>query len=483
MSSITDETGPYEARFVGRDRQPHASGWSRWRGQEAEIPLSALLQIVGFFVVALAIDYTLLEGDRFAALQPHPFWIPVILLSLQFGTSAGLLAVLTASACLLIGNLPEQMLSEDRFSYLLHLSAQPLLWLAAALVIGEMRSRQLRRVQEVLEEHDRVETERDTIAAAYQNMKGAKMDLEMRVAGQVRTLAATCEALAGVNLFAEEALSNAHRVIKGVLSPQAFSLFLIDGDTLRGVRSEGWQQASALLRSFDSDSALYRGVIGQGRVLCVARPEDEILLGDQGMLAGPLRDSSTGEILGMLKIERIDFQDMTLDTLGVFQGVCDWIGMAIAHQRHLEELGQARLCSEDSRLLAPEAYGRLAHFLGALGQRLSFQTLAITVIAPSDLALQPDGLKRFAATLGEAAVEVGGPSALTFDRQADELEYVILLPHGVHEHPIMMTEGLRQAILRQLGETDSSAPTMLSMRAQKLDPASPELAKLDRANV
>ena len=60
---------------------------------------------------------------------------------------------------------------------------------------------------------------------------------------------------------------------------------------------------------------------------------------------------------------------------------------------------------------------------------------------------------------------------------------VILLPYCVHEHPIVMTEGLRQAILRQLGETDITAPTMLSMRAQKLDPASPGLANLDAANV
>jgi hypothetical protein len=104
-------------------------------------------------------------------------------------------------------------------------------------------------------------------------------------------------------------------------------------------------------------------------------------------------------------------------------------------------------------------------------------------MAPRDLASQPDGLKRFAAALGEAAVEVGGPSALAFDRQADELEYVILLPHRAHEHPVVLTEGLRQAILRQLGETDISAPTMLSMRAQKLDPASPGLANLDAANV
>ena len=155
----------------------------------------------------------------------------------------------------------------------------------------------------------------------------------------------------------------------------------------------------------------------------------------------------------MLKIEQIDFQDMTLDMLGVFQGVCDWIGMVIANQRHIETLGQARLCSEDSPLLAPEAYDRLAHFLGALSQHLKFQTLAITVIAPRALALQPNGLKRFAIALGAAAVEVGGTSTLAFDRQADELEYVILLPHRAHEHPATITEGLRQAILRHIRDT------------------------------
>src|SRR3954471_17355116 len=99
MSSITDETGLYEARFVSRARQPRDT--SRWRGRGAEVPVSALLQLAGFFVVALMIDHAFLDGNRFAGVQPHPFWIPVVLLSLQFGTNAGVLAVLTAGICLL----------------------------------------------------------------------------------------------------------------------------------------------------------------------------------------------------------------------------------------------------------------------------------------------------------------------------------------------------------------------------------------------
>ena len=123
------------------------------------------------------------------------------------------------------------------------------------------------------------------------------------------------------------------------------------------------------------------------------------------MLAGPLRDSSTGEVLGMLKIERIDFQDMTLDTLGVFQGVCDWIGMVIANQRHIEELGQARLFSEGSRLLAPGGLWPAGSFPGRPWPAPEIPDPRHHRDGPKDLALQPDGLKRFAAALGEAAVE------------------------------------------------------------------------------
>ena len=124
----------------------------------------------------------------------------------------------------------------------------------------------------------------------------------------------------------------------------------------------------------------------------------------------PVRDSSTGEVLGMLKIERIDFQDMTLDTLGVFQGVCDWIGMVIANQRHIEELDRRGF----QRRQPPARTGGLwpaGSFPGRPWPAPEIPDPRHYRDSPKDLALQPDGLKRFAAALGEAAVEVGGPSA------------------------------------------------------------------------
>jgi hypothetical protein len=155
--------------------------------------------------------------------------------------------------------------------------------------------------------------------------------------------------------------------------------------------------------------------------------------------------------------------------LGVFKGVCDWIGIVITNHRHLNALARERLGSRDSPLLAPEAYARLAHFLAALGERLEFQTLVITVKAPRALALMSEGLKQFAVTLAEAAAEVGGPSALTFDRQEDDLDFVILLPHRAQDHAIILTEALRQAILRRLDVLGSVDPKTLSIQVDRMN--------------
>ena len=49
----------------------------------------------------LLADHLLFGGDRFAAVSPHPFWIVVLLIAAQYGTSEALAAAALASAALL----------------------------------------------------------------------------------------------------------------------------------------------------------------------------------------------------------------------------------------------------------------------------------------------------------------------------------------------------------------------------------------------
>jgi polysaccharide biosynthesis protein PelD len=104
----------------------------------------ALIELALFFGVALWVDWALGNGQRFESVQPHPFWIPVLLLAIQYGTNEGVLAALAAAAALRGGNLPEQMISQDLYQYLYAMTREPILWLVAGVLVGELRMRQIR---------------------------------------------------------------------------------------------------------------------------------------------------------------------------------------------------------------------------------------------------------------------------------------------------------------------------------------------------
>jgi polysaccharide biosynthesis protein PelD len=105
---------------------------------------SGVLESLVMLGIALAVDQAFFKGDRFWTVQPHPFWVPVLLVAVQHGTNAGLLAAGAATAALLIGNLPPQGIDQDYYAYLFEITWQPLLWMAAALILGELRTRQVR---------------------------------------------------------------------------------------------------------------------------------------------------------------------------------------------------------------------------------------------------------------------------------------------------------------------------------------------------
>jgi hypothetical protein len=59
------------------------------------------------FLVLILVAQTLLPGISAAGL-PHPFWIPVLLMSGQYGIMGGLFATLAATAALFFKGLPAQ---------------------------------------------------------------------------------------------------------------------------------------------------------------------------------------------------------------------------------------------------------------------------------------------------------------------------------------------------------------------------------------
>jgi hypothetical protein len=301
--------------------------------------LVALVETTALLAAALVADELLLGGDRFAGITPHPFWIVVLLAAAQYGMREGLAAAALATAALLAGRLPEQGFGEDFNAWLLRIGEIPVLWFVAGVVLGEIRDGHRRKADALQEMLAEQRDQAHAIAEAYERLSATTAELETRVAGQVRTVRALYAAARAIERQGTgEVLIGVAPLVRSVLSPAKFSLFLLNGSRLEVAASEGWASEDRFLHTFDPTSPLFLAVVGRRQILTGVNPEHEGILHAEGMLAGPLVSEETGKIVGMLKIESIPFIELTPSSVQNFRILCDWIGTAYDNALRYERL-------------------------------------------------------------------------------------------------------------------------------------------------
>jgi hypothetical protein len=343
--------------------------------------ISALLEIVFLLCAALAADTLLGQGDRFAGIAPHPFWIIVLLVAVQYGAKEGLVAALAASAALLIGHSPEQGFSEDLYDWLLRASREPLLWVFAALLLGEIRDAHRRERDRLREALTETRHQADAIALAYERLSGIKDHLESRVAGQVRTAQAIFAASRSIDREdTGQVLAGIQALVSTVLNPSKFSLFLLQGNVLEAALSQGWAEDDPFDRTFDQASPLFQAVVSQRRDLVVTRPSDGVVLGSEGLMAGPLTCSETGELFGMLKIEALEFLDLHPASVQHFQMLCQWIGWAYSNALRREDRAARHYVDEQHGLLAATLFAFQRDIGDAAARRLGHDLTVLLII-------------------------------------------------------------------------------------------------------
>lgn len=302
----------------------------RWLG----LRVSAMVEMAAFFVAAMAADRLIFAGDRFDSVAPHPFWIVVLVTSVQYGTAEGLLAAALSTLALLAGHLPEPDLGSDRYQVLLDLARRPIAWFVAAVILGEIRRRHAARESNLrsdLEHSTRREADLLTVCG---QLSAAKDALETRVAAQPATVLELCRAAQKLErLDPDLALQGAMDVVLAALRPRKFSVYIRQGRSLELAYRHGWTDDDRWTRSISLSSPLAAALADGRRVVCVALPGDTLLLGPEGLIAGPLCDPSTGKMLGMLKIEAWEFEDVYTTRIRTFEAVADWIAAIFAQAR------------------------------------------------------------------------------------------------------------------------------------------------------
>src|SRR6478609_5035140 len=204
--------------------------------------VSALVETLAFLAVALLLDAWLGSGDRFAGISPHPFWIIVLLVSTYYGTNEGLATAGLCAIAALAGHISEQGFNEERTAWLLRVTSDPVLWIMAALLLGEITSGHRLRFRALKGTLGNLNQQVTAISNAYAMLSEAKSTLEIRVAAQAQTIQSVYRASRSIERQEiNEVLAGIPEMVRVVMAPEKFSLFLLRGSHLSATLSEGWE--------------------------------------------------------------------------------------------------------------------------------------------------------------------------------------------------------------------------------------------------
>lgn len=313
-----------EALDTSRPGEPGTARRSRWASALRISVEFALL--FGLAIAAKQILVTVAPGS-----YPNPLWLPVIVLSLQHGVAAGLAAAVIAAGLQYWGGLPPALMTEDMYSYIGRIAAEPVGWTCVALLIGHIRSRQIAQTREL--EAELAERSRHSAAVAgfCEDLRGRTELLERHIAANAHSS----------NIDVAEAVSALHhadwdnftqrltRFVILMTGAAEFSVYMLADNTLKLALQPRDEHRPVADTVVPSDDPLFAAIVTERRILSAAEPDDATLLGQRGILAAPLIDSHAPDrVIGMFAIGETSLDD------------------------HPEDIGRrvALTCSELSRL-------------------------------------------------------------------------------------------------------------------------------------
>ncbi len=430
----------------------------------------ALLELGLFFLITLTLDALFGGADRFWGIQPHPFWIIVILLSVQYGVNAGLAAAAASTVALLLFNMPEQRLGQDLYGWLFEVAINPLMWLAAAALIGEIRMRHIRERDGLYEQVDHIAERERAITESYDKVREFKENLELRIAGQMRAATDTYRvAQALETLHPSEVLHGIEDLLRVSMGPKKCSVYLLEEGMLQERLVSGWDDRESFSRRFEPSHRLFQQVIGAQETLSIINAEHQLILGDQGVLATPIIDRDSGQVLGMLKIEQLDFTELNMQTIETFRAIGEWAGLAVRNAMHYQDALQSSVINPENNLMTPGYFNRFSDYMAALAKRQNFDVTLLEVSLNHADSLDHEARLLGGRLLAEA-VDKGLRSVdLAFENHLSGASYTIMLPTANAEGARVVQRKIEDALLPEV--RDKARELSYSFRIQPLHEA------------
>lgn len=421
------------------------------------VPRTAATEVVVFFAVALLVDALLLDGTRFRDVQPHPFWLFLLVVAAHYGTETGVLAALLATLLAFAGNLPARDPFVTQTAYLVTVLSTPVLWFASAVVLGELRKRHQRRHLDLRRRLAESRDEKSALEVTNEALKLANERLGKHSAGQVETHLSLVRAAGTVDTDDTNAVfQSVGALITSLLSPDAYAIYLVDGGHLKLVAQKGDGKSAPPRERYNEGDVLFDAVVRDGEVVHVASEAGRLALGDEGVIAGPLVDGARKQVVGMLKIGSMPLANLGPRSLQAFAVLTEWISAAYRNAQVVEQARKSRIIHGQSHLFTDAYYQSISKFVLAMAMRADFELTQMTVRLRDDGATP--SVHNTAVNDAIAATVLKGlrDTDLAFDYTDERGDYVVLLPMTPMENTPVLATRLRSLIERAAGGKDAA---------------------------
>ena len=250
---------------------------------------------------------SLIPGVEIAALEPSPFWVPVLLLSLQYGTVAGLLAAAVATLAYTFNGLPEQAIGENLFTFLLRIWALPILWIGVALVLGQFRLRQIEVKQSLKQRLGSRTLEAESLASYAAALEARCHGLERKLTSMgPASGAAALDSLVALTESSVDLPQALADLCQHAFPESRLTVFIVSPAAFDAIAASAGDNVAPSPGRVPAHHPLYRAVVGERRALSVLRAEDEAALAGVAHAAQPILHPDTRRVIGLLCFEARD---------------------------------------------------------------------------------------------------------------------------------------------------------------------------------
>lgn len=291
------------------------------------------IEIVVFYAAMAAVNlFVFPDYPGFIGVDPHPYWLGVLLFGFRYGVFAGFLSGVISAAFYLglawVG--VEQYLFEELSFYV-----RPSLFIIVGVMVGVGNHKYLQRIVDLGKQVAGLDGQVARQGDEIQTLQNINAGLEKRIVTRMQTLITLYEGARSLSATDLDGLyTSILNFIAKTLGAEEAALYLHtdDGWQLKG--SFGWKDYT----KHPTRLQFGEGITGLSGLKCkvltvrdfVGKDAPSSFLADC-VMAGPIRGRNEGEVLAVLSIQDIPFLQFNSSSVSLMTFLLDWASRAVQH--------------------------------------------------------------------------------------------------------------------------------------------------------